>query len=313
MDKSELTQLNRTLNTAIQKLLGLETLLEVLSTQNVHANISDIVMLSQIAPLISTLTKITSIHSSLTDRLYRLYNRTPAIQVDSPEALDDEAIFALYTLTERSSYIHIYPRAEIIDAINCISIDQRRPRRKIIEFKDGTILLDHQLAVPKNLPEDAISADNVAQFCIGMNLAGKRLSFTLLRHLIANQCVKILEYIVRNEKKLSKDISPIKLLLTTLVEWPSPVVTSPLQVLAAIEETYPGTIKSAEDAKGNNALWFASYLVNNWSNIALEIGNYFASCGCDLDKPFRAGFSWNTMIRLMSIIKRHEQNETNTP
>lgn len=311
MDKTELSQLNRTLNTAIQKLLGLETSLEVSSTRNVRADISNIVMLSQIEPLISNLEKITSIQSSLTNRLYRLYNRT--LRIDSPEALDDEAIYALYTLTERGSYISTYPRAEIIDAINCVSFSRRQPRRENIVFKDGTILLDHQLAVPKNLPEDAISADNVAQFCIGMNLAGKQLSFTLLRHLIANKCVKILEYIVRNEKKLSKDISPIKLLLTTLVEWPSPVVTSPLQVLAAIEETYPGTITSAEDAKGNNALWFASYLVNNWSDIALGIGNYFASCGCDLDKPFRAGFSWNTMIRLMSIIKRHEQDETNTP
>ena len=143
-----------------------------------------------------------------------------------------------------------------------------------------------------------------------MNLCGKTVSFSLLRHLIANRCVNILEYIIRNEKSLSKTIPPINLLLTTLIEWPSPDAKSPLQVLVAIEETYPGTIKSAEDANGNNALWFAVYLVSNWPDITSEIGKYFASCGCDLDKPFKAGFSWNTMARVITIIERHKQDES---
>ncbi len=50
-----------------------------------------------------------------------------------------------------------------------------------------------------------------------MNLAGKQLSFTLLRHLIANRSVKFLEHPVRNEKKLTKTISPANLLLTNWV------------------------------------------------------------------------------------------------
>lgn len=97
--------------------------------------------------------------------------------------------------------------------------------------------------------------------------------------------------------------------LTILVEWPSPVVTSPLQVFVAIEETNPGTIKSAVDANGNNALWHTLHLLYDLTDAASEIGKYFALFGCDLDKPFWAAFSWNTMVRLISIIKRHEQEE----
>ena len=64
-----------------------------------------------------------------------------------------------------------------------------------------------------------------------------------------------------------------------------------------------------EDAKGNNALWFAVYLVSTSPDITSEIGKYFAACGCDLDKPFKAGFSWNTIMRVITIIEHHEQEE----
>ena len=336
MDDKELTQLNRTVNTAIQKLGKVQSSLEALRALTTRTDASDLMKLTQIEKIVSSLSDFKSFSPTLNHNLDDCLDDcesqiSSTIQISSLEALTDDAIYALYYLAKnRGTYIRANPNSEIMDAINHISALRRtseniashtflswklswRRNRAKIEFKDGTMLLGHQLGVPKNLPEDAISADNVAQFCIGMNLAGKQLSFTLLRHLIAKRCAKILEHIVRKEKKLSKTISPANLLLTILIEWPSPNVKSPLQVFAAIEETYPGTIKSAEDANGNNALWFAVYLVNNCPDIASEIGNYFASCGCDLDKPFKAGFSWNTMVRLMSIIKRHEQDRANTP
>ena len=174
-----------------------------------------------------------------------------AIKIDSSETLTDDAIYVLYSLAGRNPYIRINSDSEIVAAIIRLKswehISPFSGRRNVakIEFNDGTILLNRQCAIPKNLPAEAISTDNVAQFCIGMNLGGKTVSFSLLRHLIANRCVNILEYIIRNEKSLSKTIPPINLLLTALIEWPTPDAKSPLQVLVAIEETYPGTIKSA--------------------------------------------------------------------
>lgn len=325
MNKME--QLNDTLDTAIQKLGKVQSSIEALRALTTGIditginNITNIKMLAQIEKINSALGEFMHIKHFLSQSLDDYENQlSHMIQIDSLEALTDNVIYTLYCLAKNGN-IHILDNSdnEIIYALNHIStlrntsksiafhlFEWKRSRAKI-EFKDGTMLLEHQLAVPKNLPKDAISADNVAQFCIGMNLGGKQLSITLLRHLINNRRANILEHIVRNEKKLTKTISPANLLLTALIDWPSPDVKSPLQVFAAIEETYPGTIKSAEDANGNNALWFAAYLFRNCPDAALEIGNYFASCGCDLDKPFKAGFSWNTMVRLMSIIKRHEQ------
>ena len=312
MDKEEINQLKHTLNTAIQKLEKLLTSLKALGTRNTRLDVSDIMMLAQVHSITSSIKKLGNLNSALNNNLDECVDHfSHEGQFVLPGPLPDDTIYALYLLARRRAdrgFYSIDTHSEITNAIGHIIFSASQWRKpEIITFKDGTRLLDRQIAVPKNLPDDAISADNVAQFCIGMNLGGKRLPFTLFRHLIAKRCVNILEYIVRNEKKLCKTISPANLLLTTLIDWPSPVVTSPLQVLVAIEETYPGTIKSAEDAKGNNALWFVSYLANKCPAIASEIGKYFASCGCDLDKPFKVGFSWNTMARVMSIIERHEQ------
>ena len=319
MGKTELSRLSHTVNTTIQKLGKLQSSLEALRALTTCTDVSDIKVLTQIETM---LTQIETINSALGEfKLTKdvLANHLNAcerqfsriIQIGSSETLTNDAIYALYCFAKRNegAYIRTNPDTEIADAINYISsLTSREWKRGNIELKDGLILQDRQLAVPKNLPEDAISADNVAQFCIGMNLAGKRLSFTLLRHLIANQCVNILEYIVKNKKDLNKTISLNNLFLTVLIEWPSHGVKSPLQVFAAIEATYPGTIKSAKDANGNNALWFALPLFYDSPYIALKFGEYFAACGCDLAKSFSAGFSWYTMFRLMSIIKRHEQD-----
>jgi len=313
MDDKELTQLKRTVNTAIQKLEKLLSSLEVLCAWTTHADITDIKMVTQIVTIISSLAEFNSFSVALNSHLdacKRQFSRM--IQIGSSETLTDDAIYALYYLAKHScNYIRTNPNTEIVDAVNNISsLSPWERHREKVEFKDGTILLDRQLAVPKNLLEDAISSDNVARFCIGMNLAGKQLSFTLIRHLIAKRCAKILEHIVRNEKKLTKTISPANLLLTILIEWRT-YIRLLMQVVAALEETYPGTIKSAVDVNGHNALWHTLHLLYDHTDAASEIGKYFALCGCDLDKPFRAGFSWNTMVRLMSIIKHHEQDKTN--
>ena len=102
-----------------------------------------------------------------------------------------------------------------------------------------------------------------------------------------------------------------KLLLTVLHEMPSGGV---LQTIEAIEETFPGTIASAEDAFGCNALWFALRLFVHRGNAdaASAVGEYLVSHGCDPDKTFgdtgKRRFSWNTMARIVNAIERYEQS-----
>ena len=202
------------------------------------------------------------------------------------------------------------PWSDIVAAIAHLR-DLRVFKRTTIRFKDGSELLDRRLCIPRNVPLEAISADNVAGYSFGMTLNGKRLSFMLLRHLIQEGCKNILAHVVRTEKALGTVMSPDKLLLTVLHEMPSGGV---LQTIAVIEETFPGTIASAEDAFGRNGLWFALRLFVHRGNAdaAFAVGEYLVSHGCDPDKAFgdtgKRGFSWNTMARIVNAIERYEQS-----
>ena len=239
-------------------------------------------------------------------------------QIDLPEYLDDETIYSLYAFVCKNRSIWPRGHREIIKAIHYCGRMHYRPGTTIT-FKDGTELTNRAFAVPKNLPEDAISADNVAAFHLGMDIRGKRLSVSLLRHLISKRCRNILEHVIRNDCSLPKTISPANLLLVVLnVMEPEHM----LQTITAIEETYPGTIKTAEDAQGRNALWFALRLydygdietrirfrlngfVGDETSVAKSIGAYLAAHGCDPDKPFNnEGFSWNTVSRIMDIVEK---------
>ena len=322
MDKEEINQLKHTLNTAIQKLEKLLTSLKALGTRNTRLDVSDIMMLAQVHSITSSIKKLGNLNSALNNCLDECAEHlSRQSQFDFPETLPDDTIYALYLLAKRRadrSYYSIDPHSEITNAIGHIISASQWRKPEIITFKDGTRLLDRQIAVPKNLPDDAISTDNVAQFCIGMNLTGKHLSVTLLRHLIAKRCINILEYLIRHDTTLKKTITPAKLLLIFLAEKSSNDFILP--IITAIEETFPGTIKSAEDESGNNALWFVTkrYGSHNGhpggyfgSDMMTKVGQYLTSCGCDPDKPFKYyGFSWNTIMHVIPIIERHEQEET---
>ncbi len=245
-------------------------------------------------------------------------------QIDLPDELDDETIYSLYAFVGKNRSIWPRGHREIIKAIHyCGSMHYRGPmhypRRTTITFKDGTQLTNRAFVVPRNLPEDAISADNVAAFHLGMDIRGKRLSVSLLRHLISERCRNILEHVIRNDRSLPKTISPANLLLVVLNEMEP---NHMLQTIAALEETYPGTIKTAEDERGRNALWFALSLYDygdietrikhhlhgfddDATSVAKSIGAYLSAHGCDPDKPFNSeSFSWNTVSRIMDIVEK---------
>ena len=279
-------------------------------TDNVTATIGDLHVLNEFIALKSSLNRLS--HSSRNinngiDGYCRWLSRRQTIIL--PTELDDKTVYSLYLYIKSEGItLNLEPISEITYAAQALC--QSGQFRKTIEFKDGTKLLDRQLIVPKKLPEEAISSDNVASFCLGMDISGKRLSPTLLRYLMQKRCVNILDHLIRINKKLPGVYPPENLLLTVLYEMDGCPL---LPIIKAIEETFPGTIKSAEDASCRNALW---YTLRHHSQVhhvnfccALDIENveqYLLSNGCDPAKPSTDRFSWQTMIRLMNIIERYE-------
>ena len=159
----------------------------------------------------------------------------------------------------------------------------------------------------------AISSDNVASFCLGMDVSGTRLSQALLRYLMQKRCENILAHLIKVNKKLPDVYPPENLLLTVLYEMDRCPL---LPIIKAIEETFPGTIKSAEDASHRNALW---YTLRHHSQVrhvnfccALDIEDveqYLLTKGCDPAKVSNDRFSWQTMRRVINVVKHYEMNE----
>ena len=230
---------------------------------------------------------------------------------------DDNTIYSYYRLEKVGVHATFEPASEIIYAVEALCnptppLCHKRGPNSIptpIEFKNGTKLHFHHFNVPTGL-EDAVPSDDVAVFCLGMDISGKRLSQSLLLYLMQKRCVNILDHLIRADKKLPGVYPPENLLLTVLYEMDGCPL---LPIIKAIEETFPGTIKSAEDASCRNALW---YTLRHHSQVhhvnfccALDIENveqYLLSNGCDPAKPSTDRFSWQTMIRLMNIIERYE-------
>ena len=237
-----------------------------------------------------------------------------------PNELDDKTIYSLFLCRKKVGVPtpSLESKSEIECAIEALChptpplCNERGTilTLKPIEFKDGTKLLFRRLNALGNLPEDAISSDNVAGFSLGMDINGKRLSQTLLRYLMQKRCVNILEHLIRTNKKLPGFYPPENLLLSVLYEMDGCPL---LPIIKAIEETFPGTIKSAEDASCRNALW---YTLRHHSQIkhgnfccALDIEaveQYLLSKGCDPAAPSNDRFSWQAMKRVINIVKHYE-------
>ena len=278
---------------------------------NVTTTISDLHLLNELVTLESSLTRLSTSHSHLNngiDAYCRWLRRRREIIL--PDELDDKTVYSLYLYIKNEGItLNLEPISEITYAAQALC--QPGQFRKTIEFKDGTKLLDRQLIVPKNLPEEAISSDNVASFCLGMDISGKQLSQTVLRYLMKKDCVHILEHLIRTNKKIPDVYPPENLLLSVLhtMGW-CPL----LPVIKAIEGTFPGTIKSAEDASHRNALWYTLRHHRLWDNrnpchCALDtedVEQYLLWKGCDPFKTSNDLFSWQAMVRLMRIIDHYE-------
>lgn len=165
--------------------------------------------------------------------------------------------------------------------------------------------------------EDTISSDDVIGFCFGMDIRGKQLSEATLRCRMQKRCVNILDHFIRTNKKLPGVYPPENLLLTVLYEMDRCAL---LPIIKAIEETFPGTIKSAEDTSCRNALW---YTLRHHSQVhhmnfccALDIEDveqYLLSKGCAPAKISYDRFLWQTMKRVINVVKHYETAEQIMP
>ncbi len=179
-------------------------------------------------------------------------------------------------------------------------------------FSDHTKISRHALAVPKNLPENAIRTDNVAEFRMGMALVGKQLSPTLVRHLIGQSASNILEHLVRN-KSVVEAWPPDKLLQLVLATMNGPGIPT---IVAAIEDTFPGTVATAKDADGHDALFHSLRFhmpspQNAFPPNALT--DLLVSRGANPGKVYREGFSYRAMSRLIRIVLDRLHPDTSFP
>ena len=301
-----------------------------------HVTIDNLHFLNELAPLESHLDHLLQEGSQLkydiTNRYCRWIAKNPKVLL--PDKLDDKTIYSLYLYTQRAAGVginaqNLEPASEITYAIDALC-DLTPPlchERDIctiptsIEFKDGTKLLFHRFKLLFNRfnvsggLEDATSSDDVAGFCLGMDIRGKQLSRTLLRCLMRKRCVNILTHVIRTYKKLPSACPPEILLLIALYEMDGCPL---LPVIKAIEETFPGTIKSAEDASHRNALWYTlrhHIKVLNVHNVNFccatdieDVEQYLLSKGCDPTKASTDRFSWQTMKRVINAIQHFETN-----
>ena len=238
-----------------------------------------------------------------------------------PDELDDKTIYSLYLYTKADNVRaqNLEHASEITYAIYALCYpapplchEQVKPWLSTpIEFSDGTKPLVHQYKVPSGL-EDAVSSDDVASFCLGMDIRGRQLSRTLLQCLMRNRCVNILTHVIRTCKRLPGVCPPDILLLTVLYELDGCPL---LPIIKVIEEMFPGTIKSAEDASHRNALW---YTLRHHSQIKHanfccatdieDVEQYLLSKGCDPAKASEDRFSWQTMKQVINVVKHFETN-----
>ena len=285
-----------------------------------EVTVEDLLLLHDLAPIESSLTCLSQFSAQLKctiDGYCRWITRHRHILL--PDELDDKTIYSLYLYAKSGGVRaqNLEPASEITYAIYALCHPtpplchkQVKPWLSTpIEFSDGTKLHFHQFKVPSGLDE-AVPSDDVASFCLSMDIRGKQLSRTLLRCLMQKRCVNILDYIIRTCKRLPIECPPDILLLTVLYEMDGCPL---LPIIKVIEEMFPGTIKSAEDASHRNALW---YTLRHHSQIKHanfccatdieDVEQYLLSKGCDPAKSSNDCFSWQTMKRVINVVKHYE-------
>ena len=285
-----------------------------------EVTVEDLLLLHDLAPIESSLTCLSQSSAQLKctiDGYCQWITRHREVLL--PDELDDKTIYSLYLYAKSGGVRaqNLEPASEITYAIYALCHptpplchEQVKPWLSTpIEFSDGTKLHFHQFKVPSGLDE-AVPSDDVASFCLSMDMRGKQLSRTLLRCLMQKRCVNILDYIIRTCKRLPIVCPPDILLLTVLYEMDRCPL---LPIIKAIEEMFPGTIKSADDASHRNALW---YTLRHHSRIKHanfccatdieDVEQYLLSKGCDPAKPSSDRFSWQTMKRVINVVKHYE-------
>ena len=230
----------------------------------------------------------------------------PSAVISDLDDMDDETVFSVYHLVLRMRPMRHLCASQIGSAIAHLK-DVRPfvPLQELV-FPDRTQVVLRARTVPRDIPEDALKTDDLPRFCMMTTLRGKHITRTILQLLVKHRAARILEHLVRTDNRLPCLYAPDKLLLLVLGFMNDDRVP---QLVAAIEETYPGTVAAAEDASRRNALWHTFRFRSSSpigpfhsDKVATALAQCLLSHGCDPDRVSSDGFSWRAMSRLLDIL-----------
>lgn len=250
-----------------------------------------------------------SLWSPILQHCLAIRDSIPSAVISRLDDMDDNTVFAVFRLVLRTRPMwHLFD-SQIGSAIAHLKDARLLVPLQELVFPDRTKVVLRARAVPRDIPEDTLKDDDLPRFCMLTTLRGRHTTRTVLQLLVQHRAARILEHLVRTDKKLPRIYSPDKLLLLVLAFMNDDRVP---QVVAAIEETYPGTVAAAEDASRRNALWHAlrfrsSCRIGHFhsDDVATALAQYLLSHGCNPDRVSSDGFSWRAMSRLLDILDRH--------
>ncbi len=133
-----------------------------------------------------------------------------------------------------------------------------------------------QYEMPATLCE-AVLQDSLPSFEIMRQMCGKKLSLSLIQHLLSAHASNIMTYLIMEyEEKLKSLFMPQDLLFYVCETWDE---VPALQLLKTLQHKYPNLIQTARDEYGNNALWYAFYNPSK----SQKIIEFLKTAGCDPD------------------------------
>lgn len=298
-------QLAASLARLTKKIDTLRRTLETPPAGGTSGNLVDLRLLPPLLEIEDNLHSLAERYDRFATALHRWYTLyfetlrcTPTRKIDE---LDDDTIYSVYLFMTRCRGV---PHSPLSSAILYLA---RLKQHDDIRYADGTIMRKQPSVVPPHIPNRAIQSDNIAEFCIKRDLFGTRLSPSLVLHLVSKRAVNILEHLIRHDKDIFRAFSPDKLLLLVISVLDSPRLT---QVVAAIEETAPGTIAAAVDAFGGNALIHALRFPPRWAwgrnnpDVLSALEPYLLAHGANPDKPTCTGFSYRSLSRILAILNQ---------
>ena len=164
----------------------------------------------------------------------------------------------------------------------------QKPGWETLRYAAGT-----RRSALQKMPEamrQAMTHDAVEQFLIYKDISGKKMSYSLLMEIIERKAVKIFSKLLESGE-IFKHAITLEELCFCLAGGFEDGTSVPF--LQAIENIYPGTVKSVHDRWGRNLLWYA--VLNKktaWFHPFCRLTEFLINAGCDVNNRNQLDFSF---------------------